>query len=66
MKATLVKRATEDGYVSVNDDVPLGREYDVVTLPGTSTVPFKMADAHHVASDVWHKKLMCYVKEAAG
>lgn len=35
MKATLVARSTADGLVEVNDDVPIGRVYEV--MPGSET-----------------------------
>lgn len=50
VKARLVKRASDDGFVEVEDDVELGREYEVD--PATQRV----VQLRHIPSGTIHTK----------
>lgn len=52
MRAVLVKRRTDDGLMSANNDVPLGRAYEVIS--GTERV----MSCYHVPTDTIHEKVM--------
>lgn len=60
MKGTLVARATPDGLFRVNDDVPLGRTYEVV--PGSARTATFFNTEHHVL----HAKEVVSIRDSLG
>jgi hypothetical protein len=58
MRATLVKRRTDDGFMEMNDDVPIGKVYEV---EAGSQRTMQMV---HVPTGTPHSKVM--IRDVAG
>lgn len=58
--ARLVKLATDDGLFEVEDHVPLGREYEIISWPP------REAAFYHVEKKEHHTKDIIYVRSVTG